>query len=89
MGWGFPANSGVLRIERNESLIPLGDGENPPYEKPPTKWINVNGREEHETLLRDTNKMWSLGLDPTFEKMVYLKRWGTWLNGSHTYDGKL
>lgn len=51
------------------------------------KWINVNGREEHESILRDTNKMYSLGLDPVYEKMIYLRRWGSWLNGSTNYLG--
>lgn len=65
----------------------LEDGEHPPGELPPRKVINVNGREEHEALLRDTDKMWLLGLDPTFEKMIYLKRWGSWLNGCTNYLG--
>ncbi len=52
-------------------------------------WIDVKGREEHESLLRDSDKMWSLGLDPSFEKMVYLKRWGSWLNGCTNFTGNL
>ena len=71
----------------NDEPIPLGDGENPPAEQIPTKWINVKGREEHEAMLRDSDKMWSLGLDPAYEKIVYLKRWGSWLNGSTNYLG--
>ena len=67
----------------NDEPIPLGnfgfDGEHPPAEIPETKWINVNGREEHEALLKDPAKMESLGLDPHFEIMVYLKRWGGFL----------
>lgn len=51
--------------------------------------INVNGREEHEALLRDSDKMWSLDLDPCYEKIVYLKRWGSWLNGCLDYSGKI
>lgn len=61
----------------------------PPSELPPVKWINVKGREEHEEILRDINKMISLGLDPDYERFVYLRRWGEWLNGSCTLDGKL
>ncbi len=53
-----------------------------------TKWINVKGREEHEAILRDSGKMWELGLDPAYEIMVYLKRWGSWLNGSTNYLGE-
>ncbi len=63
-------------------------GITPPSERLETKWINVNGREEHEAMLRDSHKMHSLGLDPVFEKMVYLKRWGSWLNGSINYFGE-
>jgi hypothetical protein len=70
-------------------MITLGDHLDPPAERPETKWINVQGREEHEALLRDSNKMWSLGLDPYYEKIVYLKRWGSWLNGSQNFDGNL
>lgn len=73
----------------NDNLepIPLGDGENPPAERIPTAWINVKGREEHEAMLRDSDKMWSLGLDPAYEKIIYLKRWGSWLNGCTNYSG--
>ncbi len=56
---------------------------------PETKWINVKGREEHESLLRDSDKMWQMGLDPMYEKMVYLRRWGSWLNGCVDYTGKI
>jgi len=74
----------------NGEPIPLSnDYLDLPPEKLETKWVNVKGREEHETLLRDSNKMWSLGLDPMYEKMVYLRRWGSWLNGSTSYDGKV
>ena len=72
----------------NVEGLPLNEGAiDPPAEKLETTWVNVKGREEHEAILRDTDKMWSLGLDPAYEKIVYLKRWGTWLNGSHTYNG--
>ena len=55
------------------------NGIDPPSELPPTKWVNVKGREEHESILKDEKKMLELGLDPYFEIMVYLKRWGGWL----------
>jgi hypothetical protein len=61
-------------------LIPLSHDIDPPAEQIPVKYINVNGREEHEALLRDEAKMLELGLDPIYEKIVYLKRWGGWLN---------
>jgi hypothetical protein len=78
------------RCYSTDALIPLSnDSINPPPEIPETKWINVRGREEHEAILRDIDKMWSLGLNPTYEKMVYLRRWGSWLNGSVSYDGKV
>ena len=64
-----------------ESKISLNlEGIDPPIELPPRKWINVNGREEHEAMLRDEKKMLELGLDPYYERMVYLRRWGGWLN---------
>lgn len=55
-------------------------GIDPPAELPPVKTIDVHGREEHEALLKDELKMLSLGLDPYYERMVYLRRWGGWLN---------
>ncbi len=69
----------VKKIELNKEPIPLSDGIDPPTQLPEIKWINVQGREEHEAMLRDPEKMISLGLDPYFEIMVYLKRWGCWL----------
>ena len=63
-------------------------GIDPPAERLEPKWININGREEHEAMLRDSDKMWSLGLDPAYEKIVYLKRWGSWLNGCTNYSGE-
>lgn len=69
-----------FKLSSEKEPIPLGDGDNPPAEKIPVNYINVNGREEHEAMLRDPEKMQSLGLDPYFETMIYLKRWGGWLN---------
>lgn len=59
--------------------IPLGDGDNPPAQQLPVTWINVNGREEHEAILRDAKKCEELGLDQMYETIVYLNRWGSWL----------
>lgn len=66
------------KLNMNEP-IPLSDGIHPPAELLPVKWINVNGREEHEALLKDTEKCKELGLDQMYEIMVYLKRWDDWL----------
>ena len=42
-------------------------GIDPPTHEVPIRYINVNGREEHESLLRDEKKMLQLGLDPYYE----------------------
>lgn len=42
--------------------------------------VDVNGREEHEAILKDPKKCDELGLDMHYEIMVYLKRWGSFLN---------
>lgn len=62
--------------------IPLSnEGIWPAPEMIPVNYINVNGRGEHEALLKDVEKMLSLGLDPDYERIVYLKRWGSYLDG--------
>jgi hypothetical protein len=61
---------------------PFG-GIDPSTEQLPTKWINVNGRREHEAVIKDSEKCKELGLDQYFETLVYLKRWGGWLNESN------
>lgn len=43
------------------------------------KSINVHGRKEHESYLKDPQKCKDAGLDIMYETMVYLKRWGGWL----------
>lgn len=47
-----------------------------------TKWVNIRGREEHETLINDASWCKELGLDQEYEIKVYLRRWGGWLEGS-------
>ena len=47
---------------------------------PEQKIINVHGRKEHEAILKDSAKCKELGLDQIYEVMVYLKRWGGWLD---------
>jgi hypothetical protein len=54
-------------------------GINPPAELPPTKYINVKGRQEYEALIKDANKCEELGLDQYYEIMVCLGTWGNWL----------
>lgn len=63
----------------NPKVIPLSDGFNPPSHEIPRKTIDVKGREEHEALIRNSAKCKELGLDQYYEIMVYLKRWGGWL----------
>ena len=58
----------------------LGAGIDPPSELPPVEYINVRGREEHEAIIKDAAWCKRLGLDQAYEVMVYLKRWGHWLD---------
>lgn len=61
--------------------IPIAlDAIDPPSKRIPVKSVEVYGRQQHEALLRDENKMLELGLDPFYERIVYLKRWGGYLN---------
>lgn len=70
-------NNKFSQIKILPEPIPL----DPPSEMLPEPiWINVNGREEHEAMLRNPEKMKSLGLDPIFETIKYIQRWGGWLN---------
>jgi hypothetical protein len=71
----------VTQIKLPPEMVPLeDDGINPPPERfPMPTLISVNGRIEHEAMLRDHEKMASLGLDPYYETIVYLNRWGGWL----------
>lgn len=62
-----------------QKIIPLHDNVNPPSEMIPTKWVNIKGRKEHEAIIKDAKKCEELGLDQHYEIMVYLKRWGNWL----------
>jgi len=38
------------------------------------------GRKEHEAILKDAKKCEELGLDQYYETIVYLNRWGNWLD---------
>ncbi len=71
----------AYEIKPAPELVPLSeDGIDPgPNRVPFPTLINVRGREEHEAILRYTDKMKLLGLDPYYEIMVYLGRWGGWL----------
>lgn len=62
-------------------VIPLEQaGIEPPAQEIKTTWINVRGRAEHEAIIRDADKCKELGLDQMYEILVYLKRWGSWLD---------
>ena len=63
------------------NLDPLVEGEWPPAELPERRCIDVDGREEHEAILKDAAKCKELGVDQMYETIVYLKRWGSWLDG--------
>lgn len=52
----------------------LNDGIDPPVEQIAIRYIDVNGREEHEALLKDYEKCKELGLDQVYEIFVYLNR---------------
>lgn len=75
--WNCP-NCEMKGIKMTEKT-PLTECVDPPSFKPETKWINVNGREEHEAVIRDAGKCKELGVDQAYEVMVYLHRWGGWL----------
>jgi hypothetical protein len=62
-----------------ESKDPFFVGIDAPAHLPETKYINVRGRAEHEAVIRDAHLCKELGLDQIYEIMIYLKRWGAWL----------
>lgn len=64
----------------NNDNYPFINGVDPPAERLEQRYINVNGREEHEAWLKDPKKCTEHGLDVVFETMIYLKRWGGWLD---------
>ncbi len=61
------------------NTIPLTQGEDPTAYPPERKSIDVRGRKEHESWLKDPKKCAEYGLDVHYETMIYLKRWGGWL----------
>lgn len=69
----------ILEIKINKEPIPLENGEHLLPEQIPVQYINVNGRKEHEAIIKDADKCKELGLDQTYETIVYLNRWGKWL----------
>jgi hypothetical protein len=56
----------------------FGEIDPPAYELE-RKVINVHGRVEHESIIRDSEKCAELGLDQYYETIVYFRRWGGWL----------
>lgn len=59
---------------------PLSAGGDPPAHLPERKAINVNGQEEHEAVLKNSAKCRELGVDQIYETILYLNRWGGWLD---------
>lgn len=47
---------------------------------PKIKYINIRGREEHETVIKDADLCKEIGLDQLYESIVYFKRWNGWLS---------
>ena len=58
---------------------PFG-GIDPPAELPKRKYHDVNGRKEREAILKDPKKCRELVVDIIYETIIYLKRWGRWLD---------
>lgn len=63
-------------------ILPLTEGANPSSERIEPKYIDVKGRVEHEAILKDAEKCKELGLDQMYEILIYLRRWGSWLDGT-------
>ncbi len=63
-----------------EIIDPFG-GINPPCGIPKRRAIDVRGRREHEAFIKDSAKCKEHGIDQVYETIVYLNRWGGWLNG--------
>ena len=61
-------------------------GIDPPAEKLEYVMVNVNGREEHEAVIRNADKCRELGVDQAFETIQYLNRWGGWLSDQQKED---
>lgn len=47
---------------------------------PEIRRVDVRGREEHEAIIKSPQKCEELGLDIYYERFIYLKRWGGWLD---------
>lgn len=62
------------------ATIALGEHLDPPAQQLPVKYVNVNGRAEHEALIKDGKRCKELGLCQVYEILVYMKRWGSWLS---------
>lgn len=73
-------NRGNVDNEPFSNIGPLTEGSYPSHENPGRRSIDVKGRKEHEEWLKDPKKCKDAGLDHTYEVLVYLRRWGGWLN---------
>lgn len=70
--------------DMNTKIIPIQDGVNMHQNKISQKKINnFMSRESHEDLVKNTFKCKELGLDQHYEIMMYLKKWGNWLQKSN------
>ena len=64
----------------NKKILPLPDDSDVSMQQIPVIWIQIKGRKEHESIVKDANKCNELGLDQVYETIVYLKKWGGWLS---------
>lgn len=69
----------LVRNSMNKNETDLSEGVDPPSEIPDVRYVNARGREEHETIIKDSSLCKELGLDQIYETIIYLKRWGGWL----------
>ena len=72
----------------NPDIFEFPGGQEPGGEPLERKQVNVRGRREHEAFLKDPQKCKEYGLDIVYETMVYLKRWGGWLDEQSNEEEK-
>ena len=78
-GSDCPCRQSDYYTHLNIESRPYFRGKTPPSNLRPVRWINIRGRREHETVIRDASWCKELGLDQAYEIKIYLKRWGGWL----------
>ena len=62
------------------ALQPLLEGLTPPDSALECSYHLVNGRQEHEDLLRNPKLCKELGLDLFFERTVFYHQYGVWIS---------